>query len=424
MTASADGPPPAAPAKASPRFGGASAILIATVIAGGLTYLLQAVVLAALSDVEYLQYSIVWSVLYLVVGALAGIQQEVSRATVVVAPGAPHPRGSVTGRFAATAAVVAFVVFVVAGLFWAPDTIRTDPVLIVVLVGAGAASYVFVAALSGTLYGLHRWIVLAWMITIDAALRAIFVAVGAWTGSSLLVLVVAMVLPFPLSIAATWLIVRSSIRGRTRLDVGFRGLAWNASRTVVGSAATAIMVSGFPFLLGVTSPGQPVAAAAVIAVVTLTRAPLVIPVLAMQSFLVVYFRDNSARLGRTLVTILGGVAIVTAIAALLAWWIGPEVLHWFGKDFPISAWEIALIVASAGATAALCVTGPATLARNDHVGFTTGWVIAALLVVGALLLPLDPAVKSAVALCVGPLVGLATHLFFLGRNRGRRPAAV
>jgi O-antigen/teichoic acid export membrane protein len=423
VTASADNPVETDAPAANARFGGASAILVATVIAGGLTYLLQAIVLAALSDVAYLQYSIVWSVLYLVVGALAGIQQEVSRATVVVAPGASRAGGSVTARFALVAAGVAFVVFVVAGVFWAPQTIQTDPIAIVVLVGAGAASYVFVAALSGTLYGLHRWIVLAWMIAIDAVLRAVFIAAAAWSGAPLLVLVVAMVLPFPLSIAATWLIVRSSVRGRTRLDVGFRGLAWNASRTVIGSAATAIMVSGFPFLLGVTSPGQPVAAAAVIAVVTLTRAPLVIPVLAMQSFLVVYFRDHAGRLGRSLLVILGGVALVTVVASLLAWWIGPEVLHWFGKDFPISSWEIALIVASAGATAALCVTGPATLARNDHLGFTTGWVVAALLVIGALLLPLDPAGKSVIALCVGPLVGLLTHLASLARRPGSRPSA-
>jgi hypothetical protein len=417
VTESADGPVEAKPRRVIARFGGATAILLATVVAGGLTYLLQAVVLGALSEVAYLQYSIVWSVLYLVVGALAGIQQEVSRATVVVQPGGPDGRVSVTARFAAVAAAVAFVVFVVAGVFWAPATIRTDPIWIVVLVGAGAASYVFVAALSGTLYGLHRWIVLAWMITIDATLRAVFVALAAWTGSSLLVLVVAMVLPFPVSILATWLIVRRSVRGRTRLDVGFGGLAWNASRTVVGSAATAIMVSGFPFLLGVTSPGQPVAAAAVIAVVTLTRAPLVIPVLAMQSFLVVYFRDHAERLGRSLAVILGGVAIVTLVASALAWWLGPTVLHWFGKDFPISGAEIGLIVASAGATAALCVTGPATLARNDHAGFTTGWVVAALLVIAALLLPLDPATKSVIALCVGPVVGLAMHLLFLGRHR-------
>jgi len=200
-----------------------------------------------------------------------------------------------------------------------------------------------------------------------------------------------------------------SVRGRSVLDVDSKTLAWNSARTVAAAAATAVMISGFPFLLGVTSPGQPVKAAAVIAVVTLTRAPLVIPALALQSFLVLHFRDLRVRVLRSLVSILAGIAAVAAGASLLAWWIGLDILHWFGKDFAIMPWEVALIVASAGFTAALCVTGPAVLARGGHTLFTAGWASAALLVVASLLLPLDPAPKSIIALTVGPCVGLVIH---------------
>jgi hypothetical protein len=288
------------------------------------------------------------------------------------------------------------------------------------MVAFGAASYVFVAVVSGTMYGLRRWMVLAALIMIDALLRVGFVVVAVLAAPGIVSLALATALPFPLAVATVWLFVRRSVRGRTVLDVDTKTLAWNSVRTVAAAAATAVMISGFPFLLGITSPGQPVQAAAVIAVVTLTRAPLVIPALALQSFLVVHFRDLHANVLRSLFSILIGIAAVTAVASLVAWGIGLDILHWFGKDFAITSGEVALVVASAGFTAGLCVTGPAVLARGEHTLFTAGWATAALLVIAALLLPLDPAPKSIIALSVGPLVGLVIHL--TGIIRGHRLA--
>jgi len=394
--------------QSSGRARGAGLILVATAVAGASTYILQAVVLSALSARDYLQFSIMWSVLYLVVGALAGIQQEVTRASRPVGT-VLSTKASPAARFALTVAPLVFAIVFLSGLLWGPPTIVSSPVAVVALVAFGAASYVFVAVVSGTMYGLRRWMVLAALIMVDALLRVAFVIIAVWGAPGIVGLAAATVLPFPLAVGIVWLVVRRSVRGRSVLDVDSKTLAWNSARTVAAAAATAVMISGFPFLLGVTSPGQPVKAAAVIAVVTLTRAPLVIPALALQSFLVVHFRDLRVRVLRSLVSILAGIAAVAAGASLLAWWIGLDILHWFGKDFAIMPWEVALIVASAGFTAALCVTGPAVLARGGHTLFTAGWASAALLVVASLLLPLDPAPKSIIALTVGPCVGLVIH---------------
>lgn len=394
---------------------GATAILVSTAIAGVLTYVLQAGVLSVLNAADYLHFSVMWSVLYLVIGALAGIQQEVARGARPARERAKSS-GAQLVWFGLAAGMSTFALVGISGVLWGPLAIPTDTATIVTLVAAGAGAYVCVAVLSGTMYGLHRWKTLAALIAVDAALRLAFVLLAINVWPSLVTLAVAIVVPFPLTFALVWLFLRTSLRGRIVLDVGVAGLTWNSMRTVLGCAATAVMVSGFPFFLGVSSAGQTKAAAAVVAVVTLTRAPLVIPVLALQSFMVVHFRDLGARLTQRILLILGGLVAVSAVAGLLALWIGLDVLRWFGADLQIQPAEIAWIVFSAGFTGALCVTGSAALARGNHSAFTTGWVLGAAIVIATLFLPLEPAPKSIIALVVGPVAGLVAHFVLLRRT--------
>jgi hypothetical protein len=139
--------------------------------------------------------------------------------------------------------------------------------------------------------------------------------------------------------------------------------------------------------------------------------------MAMQSFLVVHFRELGARAGRFLTLTVIAVLAVAGIGALLAALFGRVVLDFFDPGLPIAPEAIAAIAFSAGLTAALCVSGSAALARNLHGIFTTGWVIAALTVIGGLLLPFDPAPKSIIALTLGPFLGLITHVIGLRTSR-------
>lgn len=394
----------------------ATTILIATAVAGLSTYVLQAVVLRALGGDGYLRFSVMWSVLYLVVGALAGLQQEVARAS--------HPAdagGDSGGRrlaaFALAGVGVVFVLVVSTGALWGPVAVPLDTAPTVLMIAAGSAGYVGVSVLSGAMYGLQRWGVIATMIALDAGLRLVGVGIVLAVAPTIVAFSVAIVVPFPLSFLIVWVWIRRSVRGRISIDVPTRQLTWNAARTIVGAAATAVMVSGFPFLLGITSSGQTARAAAVVAVVTLTRAPLVIPVMAMQSFLVVHFRELGSRAARFLMLTIAGVLAVAGVGAILAAFFGRDVLDFFDRGLPITSAAIAGIVFSAGLTAALCVSGSAALARNLHGIFTTGWVIAALAVIGGLLVPIDPASKSIIALTLGPLLGLITHVVGLRISR-------
>ena len=56
------------------------------------------------------------------------------------------------------------------------------------------------------------------------------------------------------------------------------------------------------------------------------------------------------------------------------------------------------------------LTGSAVLAHQRHRSYTLGWWAAAIAYILLLLVPLDLVTRSALALAVGPLAGVAWHV--------------
>ena len=65
-----------------------------------------------------------------------------------------------------------------------------------------------------------------------------------------------------------------------------------AAHSIAAAGASAILVMGFPVLLKATSGELGAAGGVVILAVTLTRAPLLVPLTAMQGNLIAYFVDH------------------------------------------------------------------------------------------------------------------------------------
>lgn len=398
----------------SQRLTGLTPILIATAIAGATGYVIQFVVPLAIPPAEYLRFSVFWAAIYLVISGLSGIQQEVSRAS---SPRAVDSLEKETNSRRFTIATILSVAICapVSALLWGRWVFPEDTWTFVAALSLGSASYVLVAVLSGLLYGLNAWTVIAAQTVLDAIFRLVFVVLGVMVGAEVSVLVWAIVVPFPLTVLCVWAFARRRVRGRYILDVSAGRLGWNSGRTVLGATATGVLISGFPLLLDATSKGESQSAVGVLVLaITLTRAPLVIPLLALQSFLTVFFRDRRDRSLRVVMQVLGIVAAVTSVVSLLAYFIGPALfVTVFGENYAIGAGVTAAIVASAGLTAGLCVTGPAVLALGNHAVFLYGWVAAALTLFMVLLLPLNLVPRTVGALVIGPFVGLAIHLLAL-----------
>lgn len=190
-----------------------------------------------------------------------------------------------------------------------------------------------------------------------------------------------------------------------------------AAHSIAAAGASAILVMGFPVLLKATSGELGAAGGVVILAVTLTRAPLLVPMTAMQGNLIAYFVDHhSARL-RALLVPAAVVAALGAVGVAAAFLLGPWLLRVaFGTDYQASGALLAWLTAGAVSIALLTLTGAATVAAAQHRAYSLGWVSATVAAALLLLLPLALETRTVVALLCGPLVGIVVHLAALAPN--------
>lgn len=392
-------------------------ILGASIVSGATGYLITAILPARLGVVDYAAFAVFWSALFILTGSFGGVQQEYTRATSERVPGVPRT-GARPAVFALVVAAGLFALLAATTPLWSPIVLPGAAPLAWPL-ALGAACYVLVAALSGSLYGIRLWYPLVALIAVDGLLRLAGVLLVLLLGGGLPELGWAVAAPFPLAIAIVLPFIARRMATGLHLDVGYRALSWNVARTVLAAAATATLISGFPLLLRITSPDAPGAEIGpLILALTLTRAPIVIPLLSLQSYLVVHFGDGAESLARRALTLIGLVVAGALVLAGLAAWIGPGILlALFGSGFVVGPGVLFALVASSGLVAALCVSGPAVLARSQHGVYVGGWLVASLVTIGLLLVPLPLEGKTLLALLGGPLVGLAVHLVALARRR-------
>ncbi|WP_349426780.1 hypothetical protein [Microbacterium sp. LWS13-1.2] len=402
--------------KAEGAATGVRAILIATVVAGILGYGIQLVAPALLPDgAAYVTFSMYWSTLYLCVAALSGVQQEVTRASRRAAESSPN------ATLRSFTLIVIGVVLLAAGavaLLAGPTVFRGPTGMLAVALGTGMVGYVLIAVLSGVLYGLHLWTAVAATTIVDVAIRTVLLLAAFLSGWSPEWIALAVSLPFGLAFLLVWLRVRRHVVGAFRLDVRLGRLLANAAGTVTAASAMGVMMNGMPLLLGLTADDtSDIVLAGLILTITLTRAPLVVPLLALQSYLVAIFRDAGRGVVRRIMTALALSAAAVALLAAAAWAIGPWVIDLLSRgQYAVAPAMMAAITVSAGLVGMMCVTGPALLGRSRHVPYTAGWVTAAVLTVVSMTLPLPFTSRLMVALLLPPAIGLAVHIIAVWRH--------
>ena len=402
----------------SARDNGLTRIIVATVIAGIGGYAITAIAARGLGD-NYSRFAIFWSVLYLMIGALAGVQQETAR-------GSHRREGGASAQGRASVPVLASLIalgvgsaIVATSAIWSPAVFPDGPLGLAAPLATGVATYILLAAATGVMYGAHMWRPLALSIVLDVALRLALVSLGVVLGWPVVALAWATVVPLPLVVITVLIVTRGSVVRSTSFDVSYGRALSNVARTVVAAGSTALLVSGFPVLLGVSSPSvEPAALGALIFALTITRAPLVVSTLALQSYLLVHFRDAPATAIRRLLALCAGVAGGGLALALLAWWFGVEAIVLVaGEGFRLPSWQVAGLVASSIMTAWLAITGVAVLARGRHTAYSLGWLAAAAGAAALLLVPGDLATRALVALTFGPVAGLIVHGVALTRRQ-------
>lgn len=392
------------------RSGGLGSLLPAIALTGAAGYAIQiAVPLWADEAQSYVTFSVFWAALYIVVNGLSGVQQEVARASRPLSAGKGYP---VLARYVLIGTLVVALVTGVASWFMAQSLFHEDGAALSGLFILGSASYVGLAALGGVLFGSRRNGQIMLFLTLDTVLRLVLMLLVMAVSDSPVLLAVAVVLPFALS-AGTLLVVARRTLPAITLDVNLLQLLRNSSQTVVASVAMGCIISGLPLFLALSAASAPVGtAASTILLATLVRAPLVIPLMALQSFFVVRFRD-STNVGRAVSLYTAGLLGLALVLSAIAAWVGPALFELLFTSYePVSAALVFGLVLSAGFMGVLFVTGAGVLARGGHSFYVLGWIAAAVAVVALLLAPLGLTFEVSVvlALFAGPIVGGICHV--------------
>ena len=390
--------------------GSVARVGVATAVTALCGYLVLYLAARDLDPSGFSVFGVFWGAFGLVTGAANGLLQETTREVRSArhADGAPgvHPL-----RVAAVIGVVAGLVIACSAPIWAPHVFAEARLLSVVLLSVGLAGFCLHATLLGMLAGAGRWTQYGFLMVTDASMR---VAVAAATFAVSWGLVGYLWATVCGAVAWLVLLVASpSTRAAARLVACGDTAAFlrGAAHAIAAAGASAILVMGFPVLLKATSGDLGATGGVVILAVTLTRAPLLVPLTAMQGNLIAHFVDQRADRFRALA---GPSAVVLGLGflgVLMAWLAGPWLLRvGFGAEYDADGALLAWLTAAAVSIALLTLTGAAAVAAALHRAYSLGWIGATVASTLLLLLPLELETRTVVALLCGPLVGIVVHL--------------
>lgn len=406
------------------------ALSVATVLVAVFGYAVIVLAGHALTPADYQRFTVYWGLFFACTGVLDGLLQETTRA---VTAQRHRPRSDGVGRaLARPATVTAGVSLATVALTLATAPVWADRLVPgtggpgIGLLAVGLACYAVQATVCGLLSASSRWRSYAWLISIDSGVRVLLAAVAWALGWQLTAFLVVTVLG-----ALTWTGLLLIDLPRTRrlfrmvADVTTGEFLRRCGAAMLASGASALLITGFPVLLTVTAAEvSPGALATVITAVTLTRAPLLVPLQRFTPALIVHFSRNRDRILGAIFLPVGGVIVTACVGGVLAWWLAVPVASWFfPAELVAGAGAFAVLTCASGALAVLTVTGTATLTAEGHRAYVAGWLTATVAAVLLLTTDFSPTVRSALALGVAPLTGSLVHLGYLATHRGHDAGA-
>lgn len=411
-------PPGESPAAATISPRSATVVGLASLVGAASSYVVLLVAARTLDKAENAEFLAFWSLLFWVFGVLAGVQNEATRAVSArERDAAPTGRADAAGG----ARVLPAGLLVGAGLalllaatspLWGARVLGDAWGWLVAVVAVAGLAYSGHSAVTGSLAGRRAWTPYASTVAAEPTARLVLVLVVLALGATTVGLQTASG-----AAAATWLLLVAASRhvraGATaRADVDRATFLRHVSHTLVAGTASAALVVGFTVLLRATSdPAAYATAAPFVLAISVTRAPLLVPLTAYQGVAISHFlahRDAGVvrALWPSLRLVLGG----GAAAALAVGLVGPWAMELlFGEGYRVPGGQLALLTAAAAGLAVLTLTGAAVLALGRHRAFATGWVLATTTSVVLLFVPLPLEARGILSLGVGPLVGIAAH---------------
>ncbi|MCL3817332.1 hypothetical protein [Aeromicrobium wangtongii] len=390
-------------------------ILAGTAILGVAGLVVLAAAAAVLGAADYAVFGAFWSALFFAVAILFGGQQETTRAVTSGRTGSTR-----LVVFAGTLALAAVVVVTGTAVLWVGPAFGDGHGWLVAVVAVGCAGYAVNGVLAGALAGSAHWRAYAALLAVEGVVRTVLVLLALLAGSGVDLVGWAVAAAYPVAILAVGIPAWRGLRSHLTIEESLGRLWIRTGQTMAAAAAVAALVNGFPLLMSLASRGTPAdELGALTLAVMLTRAPLLVPLMALQSFLITLYAEGSP--WRKIAWFLASAAVASALLGAVAAVIGPSVLDSaFGPDFVLEGHVLGLLVLSSGGLGAMCMVSPAVIVRGMQKSNAIGWLLAAALAVLTLALaPGSLEARVPAALLVGPAVGLLWLLLALGRDGSR-----
>lgn len=402
------------------------AVAIGAAIAALSGVAVLAITARSLTTEENTAFLTFWAALFAIFAVLSGIQSEVTRA---VRADRLHSSGQerATSPIAAALVVGAGVAVLVVALspMWRLILVGIDaPVLAVSLMAAASLLYAGHVASVGTFAGLGRWRAFGGLTAAESFVRLMFAVLAAYIGWGIAGFATAASGGVLVWLASSLLLPSWRTLWRVRVAISQRALTARIVNAMAASGANALLVTGFPLLMSVTTDGAVYAGAAPLVVaVSMSRAPLLIPITAFQSMVIATFVEHPERARSSLVRLVLAVLAVAVLGGSLAALMGPWVMATvFGPSYANSSLVLGLLVSAAAFLALLVLGGAIALALDEHTVNTVGWYLALAVSIAILLLPIDLTTRTILALMIGPAVGSIVHFIFILRSLRRRDA--
>lgn len=410
----------AAPATGPVARSSVARVGVATAVTALCGYAVLYLAARALAPAGFSVFGVFWGAFGLATGAANGLLQEAAREVRESRENAEVPGPQTRPMLVAAAvAVGAGLLIAVSAPLWSSHVFTESQWLSVTLLSAGLAGFCLHATLLGMLAGVDRWTEYGSLMVTDAVIRVAVALATFAVGWGLVGFLWATVAG-----AVAWLLLllaspAARMAARLRTPGSTARFVRGAAHSITAAGASAILVMGFPVLLKATSSDLGATGGVVILAVTLTRAPLLVPLTAMQGNLIAHFVDRRGQRLRALLAPAAAVLAIGALGVVAAGLVGPWLLREaFGPEYRAEGALLAWLTAAAVAIALLTLTGAAAVAAARHRAYSLGWVGATVASVLLLLLPLPLETRTVVALLCGPLIGIAVHLAALARAHG------
>jgi O-antigen/teichoic acid export membrane protein len=392
---------------------GAAVVGLASVLSALSGYLILVIAARTLGSARNADFLVYWALLFGMFGIVAGLQQETTRsvgsADLGLVPATRPVRVLPVGLLVGVAAAA---VVGVTSAAWSEHFLGPGSWPLVVALCLAVAAYAGNSAVVGALNGQRSWHASAALISFEATVRLLLVALVAFAGAKGRGLEVACS-----TAAAVWivfLLVSSAGRRAARAtgDSDLRQFLGRTGHAMVGTASSAVLVVGFPVLLRFASSDvEWVTAAPLLLAISLTRAPLLLPLQAYQGVAIAHFLSERSRGITVLIRPASAVLGVGVLGAAGAYLLGPLIMSaFFGPDYRVDGRLLAGLTLAAVCLALLTLTGSAALALGRHRVYAIGWFLGSAASVALLMTDLPIANRTVLSLCLGPLLGIGIHL--------------